>query len=356
MKSLRTVSIIVVVVIVAAWLSLKFFTVDIPAGQVGVRTQEYAILGKRGLVQKDFGPGYHRDLGPIDSWNMFDTTVQTLELTRDPYHGARSGRDDVQVRSADGNEVSVDVTLKYRIMDGQAHNLYADTGAGEKYKRVVRTQAQDTFMDVFGQMNTEEFYDPQVRRERAAAAEERLTRQLKERYVEVIDVLIRNVEFDGEYEQRIRRKKLADQEVELNQSMEKAAQKRGETQKVEAETEKAVKIIQQEQKAEIRVMEAETELAIARIRAEAERYAAERGADADLIAAQKDAEGQLLVGRAKAEGERLRNQALATAGGGTLVALEAARNLNLSDFTVSSMSVDILDLDEMARKLGVSVD
>lgn len=352
MKSMRNIAITIVVVIVGAWLALKFFTVDIPAGKVGVRTQEYAVFGKRGLVQKDFGPGYHRDLGPVDSWELFDSTVQTLELTRDPFYGNRRGRDDVQVRSADGNEVSVDVTVKYRIEPGKAHKLYADTGAGDKYKRVVRTQAQDTFMDVFGQMNTEEFYSPSVRREKATIARQRLTNQLEDRFVEVVDVLIRNVEFDAEYEKRIRRKKLADQEVQLNQSMEKAAQKRGETQKVEAETAKAIKIIQQQRKAEIRVMRAETDLQIARIKAAANKDAAQKRADADLIAAQKNAEGTLLVGNAKAQGERRRNEALAVPGGSTLVALEAARNLSFSDFVISTLNIDVLDLDAMARKLG----
>ena len=75
--------------------------------------------------------------------------------------------------------------------------------------------------------------------------------------------------------------------------------------------------------------------------------------DADLSAAQKDAQGQLLVKRAEAEGERLRNLAMMGAGGNILVALEAARNLNLSKATISTINVDLLDLDTMAEKLGV---
>ena len=40
-------------------------------------------------------------------------------------------------------------------------------------------------------------------------------------------------------------------------------------------------------------------------------------------------------------------------GGSTIVALEAARNLNLTEVTVSTMDIDLLDLDGMATKLGV---
>ena len=43
-------------------------------------------------------------------------------------------------------------------------------------------------------------------------------------------------------------------------------------------------------------------------------------------------------------------------GGSTIVALEAARNLNLSEITISTVEVDLLDIDEMVTKLGVPED
>ena len=39
-------------------------------------------------------------------------------------------------------------------------------------------------------------------------------------------------------------------------------------------------------------------------------------------------------------------------GGGTIVALEAAKNIRLGSMTVSTQSTDFLDLDKMADKLG----
>lgn len=352
-KGIKFVSGLVVALVVGGYIVVRSATVHIPLGSVGVRVQQYGIFGKKGVVPEDFGPGWHRDLGPIDNWEIYDGTVQTLEMTKNPQYGSEAGADDVKVQSADGYAISVDVTVKYRIMAGKAHQLYQDTGSGTKYKVIVRNESQKACMGLFGQMKTEDFYNPQVRRATAAAVKNMLEESLADNFVDVIDVLIRGIQFDFEYETKIRRKKLADQEVELNKSMARAAQMRGKTQVIEAETKKLTSIIMKEKEAELIRMEAGATRKIAKITADAEKYATEKQADADLIEAQNSAKGQLLVKMAEAEGERLRNAAMQGVGGSIIVALEAAKNLNLTEVTISTMHIDLLDIDKMATRLGV---
>jgi len=352
MKSIKTISILVIVVIIGSYMLLKLTVSHVPMGVVGVRTQEYAIFGKKGVVQEDFGPGWHRAIWPIDSWRYFDYTVQTLEMTRDPRRGSRKGRDDVQVQSADGYAVSVDVTIKYRIQPGNAHKLYVDTGSGERYKAIVRNEAEKTCIAQFGGMKTEDFYNPHVRRKVSKAALSSLQGSLKDNYVEVIDLLIRDVQFDPEYERKIQTKKLADQEVEVNKSMQRAREMQGKTDVIGAETKRLIKIIKEEREAEIVRMLAETNVQIADIKARAGKYATEKRADADLHASKRMADGHLLVKQSEAEGERLRNQAMQGVGGNIIVALEAAKNLNLENVTISTVDHDLLNIDEMATKLG----
>ncbi|MDP6631552.1 MAG: SPFH domain-containing protein [Kiritimatiellia bacterium] len=356
MKSIKALSVIVIAVILGGWLTVQLLTVDIPIGQTGVRIQQYGIFGRKGVVQADFGPGWHRDLGPIDSWVGYDSTVQTLEMTKEARHGSSAGEDDVKVQSVDGNKISLDVTVKYRIAEGMAHKLYADTGAGTKYRAIVRNEAEKACMGRFGQMTTEEFYSPEQKRRRSKEVFDELTASLEDNYIEVIDVLIRNVEFDPKYEAKIRSKKLADQEVELNKSMADAERMSGKTQVIEAETSKLIAIITKEKDAKLIDMEATTDLQIAKIEAQYKKYVTEKTADADLIADQKQAAGQRLVKEAEAEGERLRNEALTGAGGDIMVALEAARNLQIKDVTISTLEVDLLDITGMAEKLGVPAE
>jgi len=353
MKSIRIGSIVIVVLIVGSALLLKSLTVYIPIGDAGVRIQQYSLLGKKGVVKTDFGPGWHRDLGPIDNWEIYDSTVQTLEMTKDPRHGSTRGQDDVKVQSVDGNAISLDVTIKYRIKKDGAHKIYEDTGAGTKYRTVVRNEAEGACMGRFGQMKTEDFYNPDQKRQAAKDVKDTLSASLEDNYIEIIDVLIREVQFNPEYESKIRRKKLADQEVELNKSLAAAEEMSGKTQVIEAETKKLVSIIVKEKEAELIRMQAQTDLQIAKVKAAYEKYSTEKQADADLIVAQKEAEGQRLVKKAEAEGERLRNDAIQGAGGSVIVALEAARNLNLSDITISTMDIDLLDIDGMAERLGL---
>ncbi len=353
MKSIKLICVLIVVTIFGGWFMLGALTKSIKVGQVGVRIQQYNFLGKKGTVEKDFGPGWHRDLGPIDNWVVYDSTVHTLEMTKEPSQGSRRGQDDVKVQSIDGNTLSLDVTVKYRIAPDKAHNLPKDTGVGTEYKNLVRTKAESLCMEHFGQMRTEDFYDPAAKRNASNKIKTELKISLAKNYIEVIDVLIRDVEFDKRYEQEIRRKKLADQEVELNKSMAAAEGMRGKTQVIEAETIKLVNIIIKEKDAKLISMQAETDLEIAKIKASAEKYVTEKRADADLIVAEKEADGERQVRTAEAKGEELRNAALLGSGGSTIVALEAARNLRIKEATISTLEIDLLDINGMVEKLGM---
>ena len=353
MKTIRIIAIITIVAIVGFVFTAMTLIKNIPLGKVGVLTREYAVGGAKGVVPEDFAPGWHPNIGPLHSWQLYDSTVQTLEMTREPHHGSSKGRDDIKVQSSDGYQVSVDVTVKFRIMKGKAHLLYQNTGSGSKYKIIVRNEAEKSCIEHFGKMNTEDFYNPEKRRNIAKGVQKSLSDSLKDNYVEIIDVLIRNVQFDPDYENKIRKRKLADQEVEVNKSMKRSLEMQGKRQVVEAETKKMLSVIQQEKQAALITMEAQVNREITKIVAEYEQYATEKRADADLIAAEKTAKGNLLEKQAEAEGERLRNQAMQGVGGSTIVALEAAKNLNLKEITISTVETDILDVDKMATKLGV---
>ena len=354
MKSVKFMSVLIVLIITGSYAMVRSMVFFVPIGQVGVRIQQYDVIGKKGVVKKDFGPGWHRDLGPVDSWELYDGTVQTLEMTKDSQYGSEHGRDDVKVQSIEGNHISLDVTVKYQLQKGMVHKLYQDTGRGFKYRAIVRVEAEKACMDLFGKLATEEFYDPSAKRHTADEVQRLLKIALEDNFIEILDVLIRDVEFDPEYEAKIRKKKLADQEVQLNISMANAEKMRGKTQVIEAETKKLLAIIIKEKDSDIIKMQAQNDLDVAMIQAQYEKYRVEKMADADLIKAQNEAKGGLLVKKAEAEGERLRNEAMQGSGGDVIVALEAAKNLNMSAATISTLHVDLLDVDGMVDRLGLA--
>lgn len=353
-KPLAFLVVIVIVLIVGAAVVARMCLVRVPLGEVGVRTNVWGL--EKGLIDEDFGPGWHRNFGPMHHWEFFDSTVQTLEMAQVSFQFDDIAGDSLMLKSADGNNVDVDVTVKYRIQEGNAHVLLAKKGPGDAYKSTFKQNALDACRTIFGRMLTEDFYNPARKVESAAEAKTLLQGSVKALGVEVIEILIRDVRFDPGYERKIKDKKLADQETLLNQSKTKAAEQKGITQTIEADTDAKIREIEADKKRKLVEMEAALAMAVATINAEAVQYEMQHKAEADLHAAKKRAEGQLLVKQAEALGERLRNEAMSGTGAEILVALEAAKNLRLGDVTVSTQRTDFLDIDTMVEKLGVPTE
>ncbi|MGB0258941.1 MAG: SPFH domain-containing protein, partial [Coraliomargarita sp.] len=336
MKILKFLSLLVIIAVAGVFIAANFLFKRIELGETGVRTQQYAILGDKGVVQKDFGPGWHRNLPLLDTWKVFDSTVQTTEFTTEQerketkriysflssssqrYLDSTGGTGQVELKSKDGYTVRLDVTVKYRVTPTEVHKLYQELGSELRYKGIVRDQVQKTIRDVFGTMLTEQFYAPEVRRVKTTEATDELRHELAENHIELIEILIRDIAFDPSYERKILDKKLADQDVELNKSRALAEEKKGETNRIAAETE-----------AKQLTMKADTDKEIAQIHADARLEAAKLKADADLYKAELEAKGTLLEKEAAAEGERLKATALNTPGGQNLVAFEMVEQLQL---------------------------
>ncbi|MFQ5506532.1 MAG: SPFH domain-containing protein [Planctomycetota bacterium] len=340
---LRLISILVIV-LTALGIIARLNVVQIEIGQTGVLTREFS----DGLVKKDYAPGFHWNMGPLHTWDVFDTTVQTLSMLRSVKDGA------FQLKSADGATVTLDVTVKYKIKPGECHKILEEFGRGTNYQEKVRNQAIDAMRPVFGSMETEDFYDPAARAKRASQAEQVLSKRLAGLHVDLIGILVRDVSFEEAYEKRIQEKEIAKQDAQLNDAKKDAAEFVGETNKILAETDAKVTVIEEGLQKSIQELTAENEVQIAKIKADAERYVVEMRAEADLVVAEKTAAGDLLVKNAEAEAQALRQRALVGSGASNLIALEAARNLQLTKFVVSTRENNILNLLDLATKLGAS--
>ena len=376
MKFIKILSILALIAVSGAFVTAKFLFINIALGETGVRTQQYAVFGPKGVVPQDFGPGWHRNLPLLDTWNVFDSTVQTTEFTtkQERQENMRiykslspssqryldtspvGGPGQVELKSKDGYTVRLDVTVKYRVKPDEVHKLYQELGSEIRYKGIVRDQVQKTIRDIFGTMLTEQFYDPEVRRLKTTEATKQLKADLSDNSIELIEILIRDIAFDPSYERKILDKKLADQDVELNKSRALAEEKKGETNRIAAETEAKVRVIEQELKAKQLTMKADTDKEIAQIHADARLEAAKLMADADLYKAELEAKGTLLEKEAEAEGERLKATALNAPGGANLVAFELVEKLQLNEITVSTQSNDFLDVDHLLKKVGATKD
>jgi len=339
-------------VIVISIVTIKFFVIKVGVDQAGVRTRIWGVT--RGIVQKDYGPGWHRAITGIDQWDLYDCTVQTMELAKEPSHLGHDERKEAAIRTADDYDVSADIIIKYQIQKGEAWRLRQDIGVGERYKIIVENEIRDIARSVLGKMVERDLYNPVEKRRRAEEFKAQITERLANRHVDIIDVLILELRFDPQLDRKIKNIKLAELDNVLNKSKALAAEQRGITQTIDADTEAIAQKIGGDKERTITVLDAETTKRTIELLAEADKYLVQKKAEGDLYKQQRKAEGTLLIKQSQAEGERLRRQALTGMGGDIIVAMEAARNINLADINISSLDINLLDVDDMATRLGVS--
>ena len=338
----------------AAGLAALAGCAKIKPDEIGVRTRNFG--SEEGIVPEDYAPGYHRFLWPLDTWNRFPSTVQRLRFAKDNQGAWMAENAALQLTSADGDHVGMNAEVFFRLAEGQAHHVLQDSGAGEKYKEVVRGLAQDAVRLLFGQLKTEAFYAETKREAAREEAVKTMRDRLKPRGIELVDFLVESVEFEPNYENLIRQKKLADQRVELEKAKSKAAEQRAKVQRIAADTAIRLQKIENETAIQIGGKTLELNLKMNGLKAEAEKYASGVNADAALYKTEKETEGQRLVKTAEAEGSQRLNEALIGEGGRNLVALEAVKKLNLGEITFSSPGYEWFNPHEMALQLGAAAE
>ncbi len=343
MRALNAIS-LGILVLAALGIGMRSLTIKIPPGQIGVLTAEWT----HGFVHEDFGPGYHWDIGPLHTWNKFDSTVQTFNMS------AKSETEGpLMITSSDGAKVTLDVTVKYQIKRGRVWKVYQDNRAGDGYKARVRNEARNVLQTQLGGLTTEEFYDTRVRQSRLEQMETALRERLTLADIDLIKILIRDLKFDAAFEARIRDKTLAQQDVELNQAKTETAKERGKTNEIMAQTKARVVVIDQEKEKTLVSLRADNDKAITQLRADAGKQEVEVRSGADLYSAQMRAQGELEVKLAEAEAERMRREALAVPGADVYVALEIARSLKLGELSISTQIFDPLDVEAFVKRLGL---
>jgi len=328
---------IVLVLLVVMGLVVPRFLRKVGPGEVGVKTVNIAFFGReRGVQERIYGPGKHLIMPGAEVLDTFDVTIQPHDMLRQTGRTLSPKDDWVRIKTSDGNDVYVDVTVLYQIKREDAWRIRSEIGLKESFlEKKVRPEARSTMRSVLGELTTEEFYQSAIRQKTVEKARDELNARLEPSGARVLDVLIRDYEFTESLEKAIREKKLADQIILVNRAEERAAAELALRDKVIAEGEAAANV------------------ELARGSTESEKIAAE----ADLILRQKEAEGDLAIKLAEAEGRRLTNDALVTAGGANVVALEMAKRLEGIDVLVLSSSgpgaTNPLDVASMLTRLGV---
>ena len=278
------------------------------ATEVGVRTNSIGLGDGRGVSDTIYAPGSTSFFPPlVTHWHLFDTALQNLAMTREHSSGDRAGDDSLQFKTIDGNDISVNVTVSWRIDAQMAPYLLRFVGDStqEVGDRLVRPVSRTMLRDVLNELSSEEYYNSELRFEKAEEGRALLNHYLSGEGVVIEQVLLGEHRFNDRYETVIRDKKLAEQN---------AARYRSETEAVE-----------QQMSRQLETARGDVQEAIEEARGAAERRVLE--SDAIYFERERQAQALLTERSAMAEGLRERARALAGPGGQNMVKLEIARAL-----------------------------
>ena len=125
-------------ILIIVGISMSCF-VQIDAGQVGVQK----LFGdvKSGTLKS----GLHF-INPLYEVEKLDIKTQNYTMSGIHDEGTKSGDDAIRVLTADGLEVTIDLTVLYRLSPGDAPRLVKETGVDYEYK-IVRPIARTRIRD-----------------------------------------------------------------------------------------------------------------------------------------------------------------------------------------------------------------
>lgn len=283
-----------------------------------------------GIRNEVLGPGVHAVVPGYERLHLFPRNMRLLEFNDDQLQGSTEAAyaPSINIQTSEGYRVRVDVTVAYRIID--PYKVMVAVGPGKAYESaLVRPRADTALRQALGTLDAEQFYDGEMRRERAIAAAKQLTAELAPSGIQVWNVMIRHYAYDDRYQAAIEGRKIQDQTVFKNRAEAVAASEEAERNRVLAEGQAVV---------EVETTRGDTE--VRKIRA-----------DAELYARKKYAEGDLLVALAEAEASRLENDALSAAGSSNIVGLEMAEALRNTQVIIvptdGPKAVNPLDLETL---------
>jgi regulator of protease activity HflC (stomatin/prohibitin superfamily) len=260
----------------------------------------------------------------VHDWYVFDTKTQTVEMK-----GDGNGDDDsLEFKTRDGNDVSVDVTVLYHVDPAKApHVLRHVAFDNEEVKAVlVRPLARSIPRDALNELSSEEFYDSDLRAAKEEQALANLRRALEPYGLVCERVVLGNYSFHRNYQAAIDQKKVADQTVNKNRSAAEAAVKEWER---ELETTKG----------QVGQLLATERGKAQQVTLQTDAYYEAKKLEADAIVAEKTA---------RAQGITKMKEAMAGAGGRTMVKLriaDALKGKRIVQFPTSDSAINLQQTD-----------
>lgn len=223
-KAVPTLRVIAVLFIIAGISTACFQQID--AGQVGVKV----LFGK---VEDDVLTSGLNFVNPIVDVKRLDVKTQNYTMSGVHDEGNQQGDDAIRVLTADGLEVTIDLTVLYRLVPSEAPRLLRETGA-DYTDKIVRPLTRTKIRDNAVYYDAVALYSSK-RDEFQTRIFSSIEKDFKTRGLLLEQLLVRNITLPASVKASIESKINAEQEAQKMQFVLQKEKQEAERKRVEAQ-------------------------------------------------------------------------------------------------------------------------
>jgi len=216
---------VVGVVIIFLGISLSAFKVIDP-GKVGVQT----LFGQ---VQNDVLPSGLHIIDPLVDVTVFDTRTQNYTMSAKSGEGQVEGDDAIRVLSSDGLEVTIDLSILYKVTPSKAPYIYQNIGVDYEDK-IVRPITRTAIRDNAVNYQAVDLYSTK-REEFQFKINKTISDNFAKNGLEVQQILVRNITLPATVRASIESKIQAEQDAQKMQFVLQKERQEADRKRVEAQ-------------------------------------------------------------------------------------------------------------------------
>ena len=259
---------------------------------------------------------------------VLDRPEQVLKMTTANISKKYPRGNPVVIRTIDGGEVALDITIQYKIIPEMANDVIQNSGKSLSFKlKWLYDYGRTICRYNYGELSISEFPNSSKRDEKSERAAAEINKMINKYGLMVTSINILDYRYYREYAEKILERRLADKEIEEQKAMTSAAKRNKEKVVIEETKKMEVEIARFQGELDKRILEAEgnaertmnnADTFLVRLRIEGDAEFSKLSNMAKAVFAQKKAE---------AKGIRELKMALEGPGGRNLVKMEYAKRL-----------------------------
>ena len=164
-----------------------------------------------GVREGQLGEGLHLNIPFIWEPVIYDVKAITYTMSAQRTEGQVRGDDSLLVLTSDGLPVRLDVSIRFHVMPDEAWKLHREIGP-RYVDKIVRPVSRSDIRMVLSRFTVTEVYSG-AREKVIDEIREMLTPKFTSAYLQLDEVLLRDVQFSEQFQQAIEEKQVAQQEV-----------------------------------------------------------------------------------------------------------------------------------------------